>query len=191
MTEEEKAAAGLLYNAALDQALKAKRLACKQLCFELNRLAPANTAGRRLLLGQIFGGIRGNIEVLSPFWCDYGYNITVGENFFANHGCVILDTARITFGDNVFIAPNCCFSAASHPLDAAVRSAGLETAAPITVGNSVWFGASVTVLPGVSIGDNTVIGAGSVVTRDIPANSLAFGNPCTVKREITAENKSS
>lgn len=105
-----------------------------------------------------------------PFYCDYGYNIEIGENFYANMNCVILDEAKVTFGDNVFIAPSCGFYTAGHPLDVEQRNRGLEYARPIRVGNNVWIGAQVCVLPGVTIGDNTVIGAGSVVNRDIPAN---------------------
>ena len=111
------------------------------------------------------------------------------ENFYANMNCVILDEAKVTFGDNVFIAPSCGFYTAGHPLDVEQRNRGLEYARPIRVGNNVWIGAQVCVLPGVTIGDNTVIGAGSVVNRDIPANVIAAGNPCRVIREITEEDK--
>ena len=119
-----------------------------------------------------------------PFYCDYGYNVHVGENFYANYNLVILDEAPVTFGDNVFIAPFCGFYTAGHPLDAAERNRGLEYARPITVGRNVWFGANVTVLPGVTIGDNCVIGAGSVVNKDIPAGTMAAGNPCRVIKSI-------
>lgn len=104
-----------------------------------------------------------------PFYCDYGYNIEIGENFYSNVNCVILDGAKVTFGDNVFVAPNCGFYTAGHALDAEQRIQGLEYAYPITIGNNVWIGAQVCVLPGVTIGDNTIIGAGSVVTKSIPA----------------------
>ena len=124
-----------------------------------------------------------------PFYCDYGYNIFCGDDFFANHNCVMLDGAKITFGEHVYIAPNCCFATAGHPLDAGQRAAGLEFAREIRVGNNVWFGAGVTVLPGVTIGDNTVIGAGSIVNKDIPANVVAAGNPCRVLREITEQDR--
>ena len=120
------------------------------------------------------------------FWCDYGYNIEIGENFYANHNCVILDDAKVVFGDNVFLAPNCTFATAGHPLDIQQRNQGLEYAYPITVGDNVWIGAGVTVLPGVTIGAGSVIGAGSLVNRDIPAGVLAAGNPCRVIRPLTA-----
>ena len=111
----------------------------------------------------------------------------MGENFFANHNCVILDGAKVRFGDNVFVAPNCSFYTAGHPVSVTERNQGLEYAYPITVGNNVWIGGNVTVLPGVTIGDNVVIGAGSVVTKDIPSGVMAFGNPCRVYRELTEE----
>lgn len=119
-----------------------------------------------------------------PFYCDYGYNISVGDRFYANHNLVILDEAEVTFGDNVFVAPNCAFYTAGHPLDAVERNRGIEYARPITVGNNVWIGGNVCVLPGVTIGDNCVIGAGSVVVKDIPANSVAAGNPCKVIKTL-------
>ena len=106
------------------------------------------------------------------------------KNFYSNHNCVILDCAKVTFGDNVFVGPNCCFATAEHPLDETERNRGLETARPIQVGNSVWFGAGVTVLPGVTIGDNVVIGAGSIVTKDIPSHVIAVGNPARVIRSL-------
>lgn len=126
---------------------------------------------------------------MQPFHCDYGYNIEIGENFFANYNCVILDGAKVTFGDNVFIAPNCSFYTAGHPIDVLQRNQGLEYALPIKIGNNVWIGGNVTVLPGVTIGDNTVIGAGSLVNKDIPSNVVAAGNPCRVIREITENNQ--
>ncbi len=130
-----------------------------------------------------------NIAVNAPFWVDYGCNTSVGDYFFANRNCQIQDGAKVTFGNNVFIAPNCCFTTAEHAIDYQQRIAGMEVALPITVGNNVWIGAGVTVLAGVTIGDNTVIGAGSVVTKDIPANVIAVGVPCRVLREITEEDK--
>ncbi len=116
--------------------------------------------------------------------CDYGYNIEIGENFYANHNLIILDGSKVQFGDNVFIAPNCSFYTAGHPLDAERRNKGLEYAKPIKVGNNVWIGGNVIVLPGVTIGDNTVIGAGSVVNKDIPSNVVAVGNPCKVIKQL-------
>lgn len=125
-----------------------------------------------------------HFTIEQPFLCDYGHNIFLGEDFYANFNCVILDEAPVTFGNHVFVAPNCGFYTAGHPLDAELRNRGLEYARPITIGHNVWIGAQVCVLPGVTIGDNCVIGAGSVVTKDIPAHSLAVGNPCRVVRHL-------
>ena len=188
-TEKMKAKAGKLYDANYDAELIREREACADKTYELNQLRPSRTAEREALIRSLFGKTQKNFTIVSPFYCDYGYNIEIGENFFANMNCVILDGAKVTFGDNVFIAPNCGFYTAGHPLDVERRNKGLEYAYPITVGNNVWIGANVSVLPGVSIGDNSVIGTGSVVTRSIPANVLAAGNPCRVIREITEEDK--
>lgn len=188
MTEKEKCAAGLLYNANYDQELIQERIACKDLCQEYNGLKNSDTEKRNELLRKILGNIKGNICIEPSFWCDYGYNIEVGENFYANHNLVILDCAKVEFGNNVFIGPNCSFYTAGHPLDAKQRNEGLEYAYPITIGNNVWLGGNVVVLPGVSIGNNAVIGAGSVVTKNIPENVVAIGNPCKVVKNITEDN---
>lgn len=184
MTEKEKMLAGLIYDANYDPALIAERQECKELCHDFNALRPKDMEARSALLHKILGSISGNILIEQPFHCDYGYNIHVGDNFYANHNLVILDEAPVTFGDNVFIAPNCGFYTAGHPLEAGERRKGLEYAKPITVGNDVWIGGNVVVLPGVTIGDNCVIGAGSVVVRDIPAGSMAAGNPCRVIKTL-------
>lgn len=184
MTEKEKMLAGMMYDAGSDKELVAERLDCKELCREYNDLRPKDTAAREALLHRIFGYIGGDILVEQPFYCDYGYNIRVGRNFYANFNLVVLDEVPVTFGDNVFIAPNCGFYTAGHPINAVERSKGLEYARPITVGSDVWFGAGVSVLPGVTIGSNCVIGAGSVVVGDIPSDSVAVGNPCKVIRSL-------
>ena len=133
---------------------------------------------------EILGKTKGQFLIEPNFFCDYGYNISLGNNFYANHNLVILDCAPVEFGDNVFIGPNCGFYTAEHPIDAETRNKGLEFARPIKIGNNVWFGGNVTVLGGVTIGDNAVIGAGSVVTKDIPANVVAVGNPCRILKAI-------
>ena len=140
-------------------------------------------------MSQMFGSIKGNPVVTAPFYCDYGFNISVGENFYTNHNVTILDCAKVTFGDNVFIAPNCVFSTAGHAIDSEQRSRGLEIALPITVGDNVWIGTNVSVQLGVTIGSNTIIGAGSVVNKDIPDGVIAAGNPCKVIRKITDADK--
>lgn len=189
MTEWEKAQAGCLYDANYDADIVQARQKCADLCYEFNNCRPSDTDRQNELLHRIIGEIKGDIVVTAPFYCDYGFNISVGSNFYTNHNCTILDGAKVTFGDNVFIAPNCVFSTAGHPIDAEQRSAGLEIALPIRVGSDVWFGTNVCVLPGVTIGSNTVIGAGSVVNRDIPSGVVAAGNPCRVIRRITAADK--
>ena len=178
MTEKEKMRNQMLYDANYDPELIRERLVCKDLCHAYNQLRPS-----------LLGKTRGAFTVVAPFWCDYGYNIELGENFFANHNCVILDCAKVIFGNNVFIAPNCGFYTAGHPVDAERRNAGLEYAYPITVGDDVWFGGGVQVLPGVTIGSDVVIAAGSVVNRDIPDHVVAGGNPCRVIRPITEADR--
>ncbi len=189
MTEKEKMLKGMLYDANYDPQLIEERLECKELCRDYNELRPKDIAGRNALLRKILGAAGDGLLVEQPFYCDYGYNIRVGKNFFANFNLVILDEAPVTFGDNVFVAPNCGFYTAGHPVDAPERNIGLEYARPITVGNDVWIGAGVSVLPGVTIGSNCVIGAGSVVSRDIPSNSIAVGNPCRVIKTIADVNQ--
>lgn len=184
LTEKEKMLAGELYDAFLDKSLAEDRIKAKCLCHKFNALSPDKLDERKAILKELLGKTKESFYIEQNFWCDYGYNIEVGENFYANHDCVMLDPAKITFGDNVFIAPQCGFYTAGHPLDVEARNSGLEYAYPITVGNNVWFGGHVSVMPGVTIGDNVVIGAGSVVTKDIPSNVVAVGNPCKVLKKL-------
>ena len=185
--ELEKMMSGDLYDATNNTTLLDLLTQTQELCHDYNLLRPSQTAERTALMRRILGKTGERFKIISPFFCDYGFNIEVGENFFANFNLVILDEARVTFGDNVFIAPNCAFYTAGHPLDVAQRNAGLEYSLPIRVGNNVWIGGNVCVMPGVTIGDNTVIGAGSVVVHDIPAGVLAAGNPCRVIRQLDAK----
>lgn len=187
ISEKEKCRLGELYDANNDAELIAERQRCKDLCYKYNHLLPSESRSREELIVRLFGKTGRNFLIEQPFYCDYGYNIEIGENFYANVNCVVLDGAKVTFGDNVFVAPNCGFYTAGHPFDVGQRNSGLEYARPITVGDNVWIGAHVCVLPGVTIGDNCVIGAGSVVNRDIPAGSLVVGNPCRVIRRIGPE----
>lgn len=190
MTEKEKQQAGELYNGN-DKELMAERVSAKKLCAEYNAATYNDYQKKERLLDRLLA-LRGeNTWIEANFFCDYGYNIIIGDNFYANHNLVILDCAEVTFGDNVFIGPNCGFYTAGHPVDAATRNQGLEFAKPIKIGSDVWIGGNVCVMPGVTIGDNTVIGGGSVVVDDIPSGVVAAGNPCKVIRRIDDEKKQS
>ena len=189
MKEREKAQQGYLYDANYDKEIVEERTRCADLCYEFNLCRPSDTAKQQELLNRMLGSIKGNPVITAPFYCDYGFNITIGENFYTNRNVTILDGAKVTFGDNVFIAPNCVFSTAGHAIDSEQRAKGLEIARPITVGNNVWIGANVSVLPGVTIGSSSIIAAGSVVNKDIPEGVIAAGNPCKVLRKITEEDK--
>ena len=183
MTEKEKLQAGELYNAN-DPELVQERVNAKKLCMEYNAATYNDYQKKERLLTRLIAFKGENTWIEANFFCDYGYNIFLGDNFYSNHNLVILDCAEVTFGNNTYIGPNCGFYTASHPIDAETRNQGLEYAKPITVGDNVWIGGNVTVLGGVTIGNNVVIGAGSVVTHDIPDNVVAVGNPCKVVRPV-------
>ncbi len=178
-----------LFQGCYNPAFEAEIRKCKDKCWRYNQLSPNDSASQQAILSELIGKMGDHVVFTPPFWCDYGYNISVGDFFYANHNLVIQDGAKVTFGDHVFIAPNCCFTTAEHPTDSEQRKAGLEIAKPITVGNNVWIGAGSTILAGVTIGDHAVIGAGSVVTKSIPANVVAVGVPCRVQREITEADR--
>lgn len=178
-----------LFQGCYNPAFEAEIYKGKEKCYKYNQLSPNDVEAQHEILTQLLGRMGENVIFTPPFWCDYGYNISVGDYFYSNHNLVITDGAKVTFGNNVFIAPNCCFTTAEHPIDPEQRAAGLEIAKPITVGNNVWIGAGSTILAGVTIGDNAVIGAGSVVKKSIPANVVAVGVPCKPIRAITEEDK--
>lgn len=175
MTEKEKRNAGLEY-LPFDEELQKEHKQCRDLCHEYNQKTLDD-------IKAIIPNSGKGTNIIPTFWCDYGYNIFLGDYVFMNYNCVILDEAPVSMGNDVLVGPNCGFYTAIHPLDTQKRRRGFETAKPITIGNDVWFGGGVTVLPGVTIGNNVVIGAGSVVTKDIPDNMIAAGNPCKVIRE--------
>ena len=184
MTQKERMLADLPYKAWMD-GLPEERARAQRACWEFNRLPPDARAERTALLRGLFGRTGEHLHIEEPFHCDLGYNIEVGEWFYANYNCVILDVCRVTIGDNVMFAPNVAIYAAGHPVHPAARNSGYEYGQPVAIGNNVWLGGNTVVTPGVTIGDNVVVGAGSVVTRDIPANVVAAGNPCRVLRAIT------
>lgn len=185
MTEKEKAAAGLLYDANYNEEMLAERLAAAELCHDYNLLRPSQYEEKEKILNRLLGRKGDNCVIIQPLHVDNGFNIEVGDNFFANYNFTVLDSAKVRIGNNVFIAPNVGIYCAGHPFDVELRNQGLEYALPVTIGDSVWIGAGVQIMPGVSIGSGTTIGAGSIVTKDIPANVIAAGNPCRVIREIT------
>ena len=183
MNEKEKMLAGILYDSTVE-VLVQDRLKAKNLCYEYNLLKPNELDKKKEIIAKLLGKVGKYYTIEPNFYCDYGYNVEIGENFYSNHNLVILDPAKVTFGDNVFIGPNCGFYTPEHPINPIERNKLLEYAKPITIGSNVWIGGSVTILGGVTIGDNTVIGAGSVVVKDIPSNSVAVGNPCKVIKKI-------
>lgn len=183
MTEREKMLAGELYDSSVPE-LKNLLSRARRLCEEYNRTPGGDKARQLEILDALLGGHGEHVHIEPHIWFDYGFNTAVGENFYCNHDCVFLDCNKITFGDNVLVGPQCGFYTAAHPLDPETRMSGREYAKPITVGNNVWIGGGVKVMPGVSIGDNCVIGGGAVVTRDIPANSLAAGNPAKAIKKV-------
>ena len=188
MNQKERMLAGLPYKAWLD-GLAEERLENKKRVFRFNNMEPDKFEEKIALIKEIFGKTGENIFVEAPFHCDYGYNIEVGENFFANYNLTILDVGKVKIGANAQIASNVSIYTAGHPVHPESRNTGYEYGIPITIGDNVWIGGSVTILPGVTIGSNVVIGAGSVVTKDLPDNVIAAGNPCRVIRTITEEDR--
>lgn len=188
MNQMERMVAGLPYKAWLD-GLEHERLLCKRKIYLFNALPPDHREQIPVLLKSFLGKTGEKIMIEPPFHCDYGWNIEVGENFFANYNLTILDVGKVVIGDNAQIAPNVSIYTAGHPIHPDSRNSGYEYGIPITIGNNVWIGGNTVILPGVTIGDNVIIGAGSVVTKSIPDNMIAAGNPCRTIREITKEDQ--
>ncbi len=182
MTEKEKMLAGELYDAGDPELIEGRRL-CREL-MELYNASGKSKEERLSVIKELLGKHGESVSIELPFRCDYGYNISVGENFYANFNCVFLDVNKITIGDNALIGPNVQLYTAGHPIDPIERKKELEYGLPITIGNNVWIGGGAIVCPGVSIGDNVVIGAGSVVTKNIPSNVVAVGNPCVPIKSV-------
>jgi len=187
-TEKEKMLSEKPYKAFGNELLSERQFA-KELIFDFNALRPSEIKKRNNIIQQLFGKTAEPFFIEPPFRCDYGYNIAIGANFYANYNLTILDCAKVTFGENVFIAPNVSIFTAGHPIHFEARNQEFEYAIPISIGNNVWIGGNVVINPGITIGDNSVIGAGSIVTKNIPNNVIAFGNPCKIIRNITEEDK--
>jgi maltose O-acetyltransferase len=185
-TEKQKMLAGEPYH-ALDAELVRERLRARRLLQALNASDPGDRAQRVALIRQLIPGAAASAWIEPPFHCDYGLHLTLGDDAFLNFNCVVLDVAPIRIGARVLVGPAVQFYAATHPLDAATRAAGLELGRGIEVGDDAWIGGGSIVCPGVRIGDRCVIGAGSVVTRDIPAGMVAAGNPCRVLRPVPSD----
>ena len=188
MNQKERMLANLPYKAWLD-GLSEERLENKKRIYRYNLLPPEQQEEQMALLKQILGKTGEHVYIEAPFHCDYGYNIEVGENFFANYNFVVLDVGKVRIGENVQIAPNVSIYTAGHPVHPQSRNSGYEYGIDITIGNNVWIGGNACIMPGVTIGDNAVIGAGSIVTKDIPDNVIAAGNPCRVLRKITEADR--
>ncbi len=184
MTELEKMLSGQMYD-PMDPYLVERRARARLLCHDYNQLRPSATSDIQEILHQLLGSHDGPVTIEPSFHCDYGDHIHVGKNFFANFNCVFLDVAEIRIGDRVMMATAVQLLTATHPIAAAERNSGRELGYPITIGDDVWLGGGVIVLPGVTIGDRAVIGSGSVVTKDIPADCVAVGNPCKVVKKIS------
>lgn len=187
-TDWEKMQAGEIYN-DFDQDLFNRRVEAKKLFRVYNRLDDDQVEERRDIMRRLFKSVGENVWIEPDFRCEFGNNITIGNDVYINFGCVILDCGQVTIGDNTLIGPNVGLFSGNHTTDAAERAAGGLIPKPISIGSRVWLCGNVTVVPGVTIGDDTIIGAGSVVTHDIPSGVIAAGNPCRVLREITEDDK--
>lgn len=188
MNQKERMLQGLPYKAWLD-GLAEERLENKRKIYQYNNLQPDAFEKQDMLIKQILGRTGDNIHIEAPFHCDYGYNIEVGENFYANYNLIILDVGKVIIGKNAQIAPNVSIYTAGHPIHPESRNSGYEYGIAVTIGDNVWIGGNVCIMPGVTIGSNVVIGAGSVVTKDIQDNVIAAGNPCRVIRPITLADR--
>jgi len=186
MSEKEKSHAEMLYQPN-DPELCADRDVTQRKLYDYNRMHPLDRDARRAAIREIFGAVGDNCCVEQPLFCTYGYNTRVGKNFFLNVNCKIMDSGKVTIGDNVFIAPNVCIVTEEHAMDVQQRLAGLEYTHPVTIGDNVWICTGAIILPGVTIGADSVIGAGAVVSKDIPPRSLAVGVPAKVIRTLGPE----
>lgn len=186
-TNEQKMHDEELY--MVDDNLSRQYIECRRLINKFNNTEYNAFDERKSIIKQLFGGTKNHFSIQAPLYCDYGKNIYIGENFYANYDCVLLDVGKITIGDNVLLAPRVQIYTAGHPIDRDVRNTTLEYGKNVTIGNDVWIGGGAIINPGVTIGDNVVIGSGSVVVKDIPSNCVAVGNPCKKIRDINDDDK--
>ncbi len=192
MTVEEIIRSGSLYNCSIENAdaeMARRRMECKELLHDFNTARPSEIEKRAKILGRVFADMGENCYVEPPLYANWGNHVHVGKNFYANFSLTLVDDADIYIGDNVMIAPNVTIATGTHPIDPDLREQVYQYNLPVHIGNRVWIGAGAILLPGVTIGDDSVIGAGSVVTKDIPAGVVAVGNPCRVMRKITKNDK--
>jgi maltose O-acetyltransferase len=187
-SEQEKMLGGELYDAA-DPTLVAARRRARELCRSLNDTSPGDLELRRRLLAELFGGAIDTVTIEPPFYCDYGANITLGSRVYFNYNCIILDSAPVRIGNDVIVGPSVQIYTPLHPMKASERRTWLESAQPVEIGSDVWIGGGAVICPGTRVGPRSVIGAGSVVTRDIPENVFAAGNPCRVIRRIDPDGR--
>lgn len=188
MNQKERMLAGLPYKPRMD-GLGELFAECQRNIYAYNRLHPDDDCQRDVIIRRILGKCGSKLVIEAPFHCDYGINIEIGDNFYANYNCTILDVAKVHIGNNVMFAPNVAIYTAGHPLHWQSRNSGYEYGREIVIGDNVWLGGNTVVNPGICIGNNVVIGSGSVVTRDMPDNALAAGNPCRILRKITDEDR--
>ena len=192
MKVEELIRSGALYSCTVendDPEMAARRMACKELLFDFNNTRPSEIQKRDSMIRRVFAEMGENCYLEPPVYANWGNHVHVGNNFYANFSLTLVDDADIYIGNDVMIAPNVVIATAAHPINPDLREQVYQYNLPVHIGNRVWIGAGAIILPGVTIGDNSVIGAGSVVTKDIPAGVVAVGNPCRVMRTISAQDK--
>ncbi len=183
LSEKEKMLAGALYNASDPQVAREHKHA-RMLCMRFNQLLPDQAQDKNAILDELLGRYGTNLTIQPPFYCDFGSNIYLGDSVYFNYNCIILDVNKVKIGDRVLVGPGVQFYSATHPVEWDIRSSGLELGKPIKIGSDVWIGGGAIILPGVTIGDKTVIGAGSVVTKDLPEKVVAAGNPCRIIKHV-------
>lgn len=187
MSEKERMISGELYDSS-DKELVEGRKRARKLCDKFNHYETSDSE-RGQIVKELFSHVGKHCYITPTFRCDYGYNISVGDNFYANYDCIILDICKVSIGNNVMLAPRVCIFAATHPVDPNIRNIGVEYGKPVVIEDNVWIGGNSTINPGVTIGKNSIVASGSVVTKDVPPNTIVGGNPARVIRKITCEDR--